>query len=210
MTINTPRALILRVIIILALALSATGPVLASSVTLDTVLGEVVIELYDDETPETVANFLNYVRDGDFNSSFIHRSVNDFIIQGGGFTYSDAGESPIPKDPPVINEPGISNLRGTIAMAKAPGDANSATSEWFINLGDNSGNLDNQNGGFTVFGKVLGDGMQVVDAIAALPIVNASGFFGELPVIDFTSGDAIQGENLVLGPVEDKNHKGIG
>jgi len=198
LTINTPRTQILRVIIILALALSATGPVLASSVTLTTVLGDVVIELYDEETPETVANFLNYVRDGDFNSSFIHRSVNDFIIQGGGFTYIDAAVSAIPKDPPVINEPGISNLRGTIAMAKVSGNANSATSQWFINLGDNSGGLDNQNGGFTVFGKVLGDGMQVVDAIAALPIVNASGFFGELPVIDHVSGEPIQEENLVM------------
>ena len=61
-------------------------------------------------------------------------------------------------------------------MAKLGGDPNSATSQFFVSLGDNSANLDNQNGGFTVFGEVTGDGMQVVDAIAALPIVNASGF----------------------------------
>jgi peptidyl-prolyl cis-trans isomerase A (cyclophilin A) len=198
LTIKTPRAQILRVVIILVLALAATSPVLASSVTLQTVLGDVVIELYDDETPETVANFLNYVRDGDYNSSFIHRRVNDFIIQGGGFTYIDDSVDPVPKDPSVINEPGISNLRGTIAMAKVPGDANSATSQWFINLGDNSENLDSQNGGFTVFGEVAGDGMEVVDAIAALPTVNAGEAFTDLPVIDFSSGDTIQEENLVL------------
>lgn len=88
----------------------------------------------------------------------------------------------------VENEFKVSNTRGTVAMAKLSGDPDSATSQWFINLADNSSNLDNQNGGFTVFAKVIGDGMAVADAIAQLQIVNAGSAFTDLPVIDFTSG----------------------
>ncbi len=112
------------------------------------------IDLFEEETPETVANFLNYVNDGDYANTFIHRSVAGFVIQGGGFTFIDGERQSVPTDPPVVNEPGISNLRGTIAMAKLSGDPNSATSQWFINLADNAENLDGQNGGFTVFGQV--------------------------------------------------------
>ena len=167
----------------IAVMLSAV-PVLASSVTLETPLGEVEIDLFEVETPQTVANFLKYVNDGDFANSFIHRSVEEFVIQGGGFTYSEGAPDSVPTDPPVVNEPGISNLRGTIAMAKLSGDPNSATSQWFINLADNSENLDAQNGGFTVFGQVT-KGMDVVDAIAAVQIWNAGGQFNELPLIDY-------------------------
>lgn len=80
----------------------------------------------------------------------------------------------MPTFAPVLNEPRFSNLRGTVAMAKIGGDANSATSGWFINLADNSANLDFQNGGFTVFGRVLGAGMAVADEVAALPVYNAT------------------------------------
>ena len=87
------------------------------------------------------------------------------------------------------NEPFISNIRGTIAMAKLGGDPNSATSQWFINLADNSANLDTQNGGFTVFGHVTGNGMSVADAIAMLNRVNVGSPFDALPVRDYTSGN---------------------
>ena len=120
-------------------------------------------------------------------------------VQGGGFTFSDAaGLANVPTDSPVQNEPGLSNLRGTIAMAKLGGDPNSATSQWFFNLSDNSANLDNQNGGFTVFGRVLGDGMDIVDAIAALPLVNAGSPFDTMPVVNWTSGTSITEQNLVI------------
>jgi cyclophilin family peptidyl-prolyl cis-trans isomerase len=162
----------------------SAAPVLASSVTLQTALGEVEIDLFEVETPQTVANFLNYVNDGDYANTFIHRSVPGFVIQGGGFAFIDGAVEPVPTDPPVANEPGISNLRGTIAMAKLGDDPNSATSQWFINLGDNSENLDAQNGGFTVFGQVT-KGMDVVDAIAALPVWDAGSSFSDLPLINY-------------------------
>jgi cyclophilin family peptidyl-prolyl cis-trans isomerase len=133
--------------------------------------GFVEIELFDTVAPETVANFLNYVNAGDYDGTFIHRNVPDFILQMGGFIFDPAqgdffaeGTTHIPTDPPVINEFGMSNLRGTIAMAKLGGDPDSATSEFFFNLADNSENLDNQNGGFTVFAQVI-SGQDVIDAI---------------------------------------------
>jgi len=203
------KARISGALIVMFAGLLAASPVPASSVTLKTVMGDVIIELYDDVTPETVVNFLNYVRDGDYNSSFIHRVDPDFIIQGGGFTFIDDVAAPVPTDPPVVNEPGISNLRGTIAMAKLGGDPNSATSQWFINLADNSGILDGQNGGFTVFGEVTGNGMDVVDAIAALPIYNAGAPFGELPMIDYPGSGPAMEENLVMMDVVENSENVI-
>ena len=170
----------------------------ATIVRFDTVLGTIDVRLYDTATPQTVNNFLNYVTDGDYDDSFVHRSVPGFVVQGGGFTFDNStGVANVPTDPPVQNEPGISNVRGTIAMAKLGGDPNSATSQWFFNLADNSSNLDNQNGGFTVFGRVLGDDMSVPDAIAALPRANAGPPFDTLPVVDWTPGTPIADENLV-------------
>ena len=87
-------------------------------------------------------------------------------------------------------------------MAKLGNDPNSATSQWFINLANNSGNLDNQNGGFTVFARVIGDGMDVADAINDLQTVNAGGAFTDLPVINF-SGDTIKAENFVFTAISD-------
>jgi cyclophilin family peptidyl-prolyl cis-trans isomerase len=182
-----------------ALAAMLCSPVVhATDVLLQTPLGDVEIELYDDEAPQTVANFLNYVRDGDYGKSFIHRSVRGFVVQGGGFRFIDNVASPIPTDPPVVNEPGISNTRGTIAMAKQPNDPNSATSQWFINVGDNASQLDGQNGGFTVFGKVRGNGMDVIDAINALQVWNAGSPFNELPLIDYNGVDNVTQEHLVM------------
>ena len=141
-------------------------------------VGEFDIQLLDPWTPKTVANFLGYVDRGDFSDSFIHRSVPGFIVQGGGFTIRSNLISPIANQAPVTNEPYFSNVRGTVAMAKMGGDPHSATSQWFINLSDNAANLDNQNGGFTVFGVVLGNGMAVADAIADVNIYDASPHFG--------------------------------
>ena len=190
----------LFVLMIFALSISAN----ASNVIVETPLGNIEIELFDDIAPGTVENFLNYVDDGDYEGTFVHRSVPGFVIQGGGFTFEDGAVPPIPTDPPIENEFQLSNIRGTIAMAKRGGDPDSATSQWFINLADNSGNLDGddgQGGGFfTVFGQVIGNGMAVADAIAALPRINAGGAFTQLPVIDFST-QFLQAENFVYSNV---------
>ena len=200
---------------ILALVAVIVAPslVCATIVRFDTVLGTFDIRLFDIATPLSVANLLNYVNDGDYDDSFIHRSLTQFVIQGGGFTFesNEVGLGSVPTDDPVMNEPGISNIRGSISFAKQgpmPGlppdetTINSATSGWFVSLNHNTANLDNQNGGFTVFGIVLGDGMAVVDAIAALPRINASGgdpqgVFANLPVRDFAGGTIFK-ENLAI------------
>ena len=141
--------------------------------------------------PLTVQNFRDYINRGDYVNTIIHRSVPGFIVQGGGFTVNGLANSldnpanavgVIPSDDPVVNEfsPERSNLRGTIAMAKLGGDPDSATNQWFFNLEDNSANLDNQNGGFTVFGEVLGDSdLANIDAIAAIPLFNGTNVFGQ-------------------------------
>ena len=182
-------------ILILACLLACTANVNAESrVLLETSMGDIVIELYPDVAPGHVQNFLNYVNDGDYDKSFLHRSVSGFIVQGGGFAYIESLFYFVPTDPPIANEFAMSNVRGTVAMAKLGGDPNSATSQWFINLADNSANLDAQNGGFTVFGTVV-SGMDVVDAVAALPTDDLVQLDTNLAVI----GNQIPLRNLPFG-----------
>jgi peptidyl-prolyl cis-trans isomerase A (cyclophilin A) len=176
-------------------ALAFTAPLFpriadATIVEFQTVMGDFEVNLFDSDTPETVTNFLEYVNNGAYTNSVYHRSVPGFIVQGGGFFYDMALPlETIPPNPPVINEPVFSNVRGTIAMAKLSGDPDSATSQWFFNLADNSANLDSQNEGFSVFGQVVGDGMDVIDAIAALPIYNFGSPVNALPLRDYTQTD---------------------
>jgi len=173
----------------------------ATVVQFQTDMGPFEVNLYDQRTPATVANFLAYVEAGDYDNVVIHRSVAGFVIQGGGFTSS--GGLPlgsVTTNPAVVNEPVFSNVRGTIAMAKIAGNPDSATSQWYFNLGDNSASLDPQNGGFTVFGEVTGSGMDVVDAVAALPVFDAGGALSTLPLRNYTSQDASDGK-----PVTDEN-----
>ncbi len=151
-------------------------------VLLQTSLGDVLLRLFQSEAPLTVANFLRYVQDGKYAGTFFHRSLAGFVVQGGGYRLGSDGTEHLTTYAPVANEFGRSNLRGTLAMAKTDGDPNSATSEWFFSLADNSANLDYQNGGFTVFGEVAGSGMTVVDAIAALTVTHLSDAFPDLPV----------------------------
>jgi len=166
----------------------------ATVVLVKTSLGNFEINLYDQTTPVTVTNFLSYVNNGSYQNAIFHRVEKGFVAQGGGFRYSGVSSAPltaITAQAAIKNEPKWSNVRGTIAMAKVGGNINSATNQWFINLTDNSSNLDLQNGGFSVFGQVTGTGMEVVDAIAALPnqLSNIPNF-GNMPLRNYTSADA--------------------
>ncbi len=120
---------------------------------------EIDFLLFRNRTPVTVENFRGYVNRGDYTDMFVHRLISNFVIQGGGFTVTNsAAGTPefdrVTKLDPIVNEFGVSNTLATISMAKLGGDPDSATSEWFISTGANSNSLDNQNGGFTVFGRV--------------------------------------------------------
>jgi peptidyl-prolyl cis-trans isomerase A (cyclophilin A) len=144
----------------------------------ESIFDTVTLELFDD-TPATQANFLGYVNDGDYNGVHMHRLASGFVLQGGGYTWNGSSYDHIPTDPQVVNEFGRSNLDGTVAMAKlspeSPGGGpDSATSEFFFNYGDNSANLDDQNGGFTVFARVLGNGMDLINAYGTLGTYNVA------------------------------------
>ena len=133
---------------------------------LETGKGEIVLELFPADAPETVENFLRYVEEGFYEGTIFHRVIPGFMIQGGG--YDQAYKRKETHDP-VVNEAdnGLKNNRGTIAMART-GDPHSATAQFFINHTDNPA-LDHRNKGsgwgYAVFGKVV-DGMAVVDRIA--------------------------------------------
>ncbi len=184
---------------LLALPQAAT----ATIVEVETGLGTIEINLYNNATPATVSNFLAYVNSGAFTDSIVHRSVPGFIMQGGGFiTDINAQIGSISTNPAVANEPVYSNVQGTIAMAKLANNPNSATSQWFINLANNASNLDEQNGGFTVFGEVTA-GMSVIDAIAALPRYDFGNAFTDLPLqnysaTDFTNNVAVDNTHLII------------
>lgn len=147
-----------------------TDPDSPSAVLVDTSEGDFSIILQDELTPDTVRNFRTYMNAGDYSGVAIHRAPLGFVVQSGGYKPTVA-PSPdnkftvVTKRPPVKNEPGLPNFRRTVAMAKSPGDPNSATSEFFVNMNDNRLNLDAQNGGFTVFGRVPDAEMGVLDDI---------------------------------------------
>ena len=142
-------------------------------ITIKTNHGDIKVELFDDKAPATCENFRQYVADGFFNGTIFHRVIPNFMIQGGGM---EADLSQKTTRDPIKNEAdnGESNRRGTLAMARTM-DINSATAQFFINLRDNDF-LDHgtRDFGYAVFGEVV-DGMNVVDAIAAVPTGNKAG-----------------------------------
>lgn len=128
--------------------------------------GDIEVELYDGYKPVTVRNFLKYVQTGAYQNMFLHRCLPGFVVQGGGYAILDPASTDsfaqywnVPNYGTIPNEFNvgrvISNVYGTIAMAKQATSPDSASNQWFFNLANNSANLDNQNGGFTVFGKVI-------------------------------------------------------
>lgn len=164
--------------------------------------GVIRIELYDDLTPLAVQNFLHYVNSrnakGDYDGTFFHRAVTGFVLQGGGYN-SEGSRDHIATGLPVHNEfdASRSNVRGTIAMAKTGLSPNTATSEFFFNVANNAASLDGQNGGFTVFGEVI-QGLDVIDAIMALPRQNVVNSEFGAPVQNYTDPD---GSATTVNPV---------
>ena len=150
-----------------------TDPDTASAARVTTTMGTFDIILFPFATPKTVNNFLDYVDAGLYENGFFHRSISNFIVQGGGYRHTDQeGYSRVATYPSVANEPGLSSIKGTVAMAKVDGFPDSATSQWFVNVNDNSAELDVQNSGFTVFGRVPVSGMVLLDQINDLPSGN--------------------------------------
>ncbi len=134
-------------------------------VSLKTSMGDMLLELYPNNAPITVNNFLQYVWSNFYTNLTFHRVVPGFVIQGGGF--NSAGQAATTRDPIKLEVPnGLSNVRGTVAMARTSA-LNSATSQFYINTVDNVA-LDTTGGGYAVFGKVV-SGLSVVDAISAVP-----------------------------------------
>ena len=168
-------------------------------------LGDIDVTMIPESAPKTVANFLKYMNKGVYNNSIIHRSLPNFAIQGGGYQLIDHKRVVIPADAAVINEYSISNLRGTLAMALLPGEKNSATTQWFFNLGSNTGlnTSSNGDGPYTVFGRVNSfSGLAVMDKIAA---VSKSSFLGApfdwLPLQDYSGGDILDSNYVIVQSV---------
>ncbi|MEJ2400884.1 MAG: peptidylprolyl isomerase [Xanthomonadales bacterium] len=144
-----------------------------------TSMGDIRLELYPDQAPVTVQNFLEYANSGFYDGTIFHRVISSFMIQGGGFTPDMQKKA---TREPIVNEAanGLSNRRGTIAMARLP-QPDSATAQFFINVQNNM-NLDyngTQNPGYAVFGRVT-DGMNVVDDIRFVPTTRV-GPYSDVP-----------------------------
>jgi peptidyl-prolyl cis-trans isomerase A (cyclophilin A) len=209
---------------LLALLLAPRADAANVVVRFTTVLGDFDVELCTETSdacpgvaPNTVANFLHYVDDDVYTETmFIHRrgpggaSPSPAVLQGGGYWWDGSGEvavvrqvcppaAPVPCESiPLELDPNLSNLRGTIAMARST-LPDTATSQWFINLVDNV-NLDTAGGGYAVFGKVV-SGLDVVDAIGALTVYNFGSPFNELPMrAGWPGGDASVEPFLVYVP----------
>ena len=168
---------------------SAAGVVLLSrsfnvpspEVELQTTLGRLTIALSPDRAPATVLNFLGYVNSGFYEGTLFHRVVPGFVVQGGGFTTGTAYKTPT-NNPIALETPnGLSNLRGTLAMARTAA-ANSATSQFYVNLKDNTG-LDYASStapGYAVFGRIQ-DGLGIIDTLAGVPTGSTAGL-SDVPV----------------------------
>jgi cyclophilin family peptidyl-prolyl cis-trans isomerase len=161
---RTRRALVAGLAVAL-LPLTATAET-APQIKFQTSMGEFVIEVYPDKAPKTVENFLQYVKDKHYDGTVFHRVINNFMIQGGGYTTN--GERPTRPPVPLEALNGLNNDLGTVAMARTS-NPNSATAQFFVNVKNNDFlNAKGPSDGYTVFGKVT-SGMEVVNKIKVTP-----------------------------------------
>ncbi len=166
------RSRFLAGIVAAVLSAAAATSAFAQKVTMTTSLGDVVIELNAAKAPKTVDNFLQYVKAGQYDGTVFHRVIENFMIQGGGFS-PDLKEKPTRAPIPLEARNGLSNSRGTLAMARTS-DPNSATAQFFINVQDNTfldAAKSPDGNGYAVFGKVV-SGMDVVDRIRLVQTAN--------------------------------------
>ena len=174
------KHLCIQLIAAALVAIAAGDTALAQTVKLDTSEGTVVLELDREKAPKSVDNFLAYVRAKHYDGLIFHRVIENFMIQTGGYK-PDLSEKPTRAPIPLESRNGLSNVRGTVAMART-NNPNSATAQFFVNVADNLF-LDQANArdgeGYAVFGKVV-DGMDVVDKIRATP-TQPSGVHQNLP-----------------------------
>lgn len=185
----TLQAISRRAALIAAATLAITGSAWAQAqnaprVKLSTSAGDIVVELYPDKAPKTVENFLQYVKDKQYDGTVFHRVIDGFMIQGGGFT-PDMKQKPTRAPIPLEAKNGLKNDKYTIAMARTS-DPNSATAQFFINVKDNANlNAPNPDGyGYAVFGKVV-SGTEVVDKIRTARTGNKGGM-PDVPVETIT------------------------
>ncbi len=170
---------------IYSLTVYAEGDTTLPQVKLETNHGDIIIELNSEKAPNTVTNFLSYVEEGYYDGTVFHRVIENFMIQGGGFTADLAKK---PTHAAIKNEAnnGLSNVPGSIAMART-GDPHSATAQFFINTVDNNFlNFQGEEGaawGYAVFGQVI-EGMDVVDAIRSVETGSRGPFPTDVPVED--------------------------
>jgi cyclophilin family peptidyl-prolyl cis-trans isomerase len=185
-------------------AAAAPAPAAANpEVTLHTSQGDITLELYADKSPKSVANFLRYVHEGFYAGTVFHRVIPGYLVQGGLYTAElqpRRTHSPVPSEA----DNGLSNLRGTVAVARGA-DPNSGTSQFFVNLVDDRrldyvGNQSGLTWGYTVFGKVI-RGMDVIDKIAALPTHAQGPFAADVPTPLVTIESAnVVGEEAPAAP----------
>jgi len=183
---NTIKTLVLG----LGLSLAAALPAWAQKVRLVTSMGDIVVELDAEKAPRTVTNFVQYVKGKHYDGTVFHRVIETFMIQGGGMR-PDLSQKPTRPPIPLESRNGLSNVRGTIAMARTS-DPESATSQFFINVVDNP-RLDAEQSrdgfGYAVFGRVV-EGMEVVDRIKSVPVA-PRGMHQHVPVTPVTLQKAI-------------------
>ncbi len=234
------KSLLITVLLSLPFGLAAqstktvpTAGAPAPQVVLTTSQGDITLELYPDKAPKSVANFLQYVHDGFYDGTVLHRAIPGYLVQGGLYT-RDLQPRRTRSAVPSEADNGLSNLRGTVAVARGA-DPNSGTAQFFINLVDNRrldfvGNQSGLTWGYTVFGKIT-KGMDVVDKIAALPthalgpfvgdvpdplvVITHAGVVGESPPAEAGSAPATAASTLKTKPAKkaaastSKTHKGL-